>query len=81
MKTIEQLLKDLDLKGGAIVASDTCSPVEITMARACGDMATTQEGYGYVRRPKEWTAAIQDALYLRLYHAAVGTNGEIRDAG
>lgn len=55
MKPI-QLLGKLITDGGAIVSSNECSEMEIANAQATGRFAVDAEGFGYVRRTKEWLA-------------------------
>ncbi len=54
MKTTEELLLDLGTKGGAIVSSEACSVMEIAHAQAAGRFAVNAQGYGYLRRTREW---------------------------
>lgn len=52
--TIKQLVDQLISDGGAIVSSNDCSEMEIAFASAHGRFATDAEGFGFVRRTKEW---------------------------
>lgn len=52
--TINQLIDELFHKGGAIVSSSDCSEAEIVAAQACGRFAVDENGFGFVRRTKEW---------------------------
>ena len=61
-KTPEQLLNDLAVHGGAIVCTDSCSPLEIAYARASGDMAVREDGVGFVRRQKLYIEKADAAL-------------------
>ena len=61
-KTPEQLLNDLTEHGGAIVGTDSCSPLEIAAARAAGDMAVREDGVGFVRRQKLYVEKADSAL-------------------
>ena len=61
-KTPEQLLNDLSVHGGAIVCTDSCSPLEIAAARAAGDMAVRDDGVGFVRRQKIYIEKADAAL-------------------
>ena len=54
--TTQKLIEQLDADGGAIVSSGECSEIEIAEARVTGRFAVNEEGYGYVRRYKEWLA-------------------------
>lgn len=54
--TVEQLIQQLVTNGGAIVSSADCSVLEIGDAQAAGRLAVDSHGFGFVRRPKEWTA-------------------------
>lgn len=61
-KTPEQLLNDLAEHGGAIVGTDSCTPLEIAAARASGDMAVREDGVGFVRRQKLYVDKADAAL-------------------
>ena len=61
-KTPEQLLNDLAKEGGAIVCTDSCTPLEIAAARANGDMAVREDGVGFIRRQKLYVEKADAAL-------------------
>lgn len=61
-KTPEQLINDLAEQGGAIVSTDSCSPLEIAAARSAGDMAVREDGVGFVRRQKLYVEKADSAL-------------------
>jgi hypothetical protein len=52
--TINELIFELVSKGGAIVSTTDCSNHEIVNAQVNGRFAVTDDGLGFVRRPKEW---------------------------
>lgn len=54
--TPTQLIGQLAQDSGAIVSSNDCSEMEIADAQATGRFAVDLEGFGYVRRHKEWLA-------------------------
>ena len=70
-KTTDQLLEDLAMKGGAIVATGNCSPLEIAVARRCGDMAVRDDGIGFIRRSPGWVKMADEGLAVRAYDAAM----------
>lgn len=70
-KTTDQLLEDLATKGGAIVATDNCSPLEIAVARRCGDMAVSEDGIGFIRRSPGWVKMADEGLVMRCHDAAM----------
>lgn len=39
---------------GALVSSGDCSEAEIVIARVCGRFFVTDDGLGYVLRPRGW---------------------------
>ena len=45
-----QMFERLKTDGGCIVSSNACSALEIACARACGDFAVDEDGYGFVLR-------------------------------
>ncbi len=53
-KTPMQLIQDVIEHGGAIVSSNDASLIEIANAEACGRFAVNADGFGFVRRTKEW---------------------------
>lgn len=59
MQTIEQLVRQLREEGGAIVNTGACSEMEIADARSSGRYAVDEDGFGYVRRYKEWLRKIE----------------------
>jgi len=61
-KTPEQLLNDLAEKGGAIVCTDSCTPMEIAVSRSFGDMAVREDGVGFIRRQKGFVERADAAL-------------------
>lgn len=48
MENLFTLLKE---KGGRIVSSNDCSPVEIAEARACDRMFIDEDGFGFIYFP------------------------------
>ena len=70
-KAIDQLLDDLAMNGGAIVATGNCSPLEIAVARRCGDMAVRDDGIGFVRRSPGWVTMADEGLAVRAYDRAM----------
>ena len=70
-KTTDQLLEDLAMKGGAIVATGNCSSLEIAVARRCGDMAVRDDGIGFIRRSPGWVKMADEGLAARAYDAAM----------
>ena len=74
-KTIDQLLEDLATKGGAIVATGECSPLEIAVARRCGDMAVRDDGIGFIRRSPGWVKMADEGLAVRAYDRAMRPRG------
>lgn len=52
--TPTELIERLCFEGGAIVSSNECSEMEIADAMATKRFAVDEEGFGYVRRYKEW---------------------------
>ena len=70
-KTTDQLLEDLAMKGGAIVATGNCSPLEIAVARRCGDMAVREDGIGFIRRSPGWVKMADEGLAMRCHDAAM----------
>ena len=75
MKTAIELLEDLATKGGAIVATGNCSPLEIAVARRCGDMAVREDGIGFIRRSPGWVKMADEGLAVRAYDAAMRPRG------
>lgn len=53
--TTQQLIQQIVTDGGAIVSSNDCSEMEISVAQSVGRFAA-EDGFGFVRRPKEWLA-------------------------
>ena len=74
-KTTDQLLEDLATKGGAIVATGECSPLEIAVARRCGDMAVRDDGIGFIRRSPGWVKMADEGLAVRAYDRAMRPRG------
>ena len=74
-KTTDQLLEDLATKGGAIVATGECSPLEIAVARRCGDMAVRADGIGFIRRSPGWVKMADEGLAVRAYDRAMRPRG------
>lgn len=54
--TIIQLINDLAHKGGALVSSGDCSEMEILFAQREDRFSVYDNGFGFVRRSKEWVA-------------------------
>ena len=55
-KTIEDLINDLAVKGGAIVCTNECSEMEIANAMNTDRMVVNEEGLGFIRRTSTWLA-------------------------
>jgi len=55
-KTIEDLINDLAVKGGAIVCTNECSKIEIANAMNTDRMVVNKEGLGFIRRTNGWLA-------------------------
>ena len=53
-KTIEDLINDLAVKGGAIVCTNECSEIEIANAMNTDRMVVNKEGLGFIRRTDTW---------------------------
>ena len=51
---VTQLTTQLIIEGGAIVLSSACNEMEIADAQATNRFAGDIDGFGYVRRTKEW---------------------------
>lgn len=67
--TIEKLIADVAILGGAIVCTAEIHQVAVADARADGRYAVTDDGIGYVRLEKEWlrstmekSSKLKDAL-------------------
>jgi len=54
-----QLIDQLIREGGAIVSSAECSDMEIAVAQSVGRFSVDENGFGFVRRPKEWLAIVK----------------------
>lgn len=67
--TTSQLIQQLIEEGGAIVSSNICSLIEIADAKATGRFAVDDEGFGFVRRYREWVDTRQDEFTTDPLHA------------
>jgi len=54
VKTLEELINDLAIEGGAIVSSNDCLEIEIANAMNTGRMCILEDGLGFIRRTKTW---------------------------
>lgn len=60
--TSQQLIYTMATEGGCIVSTASCSEVEIANARAHGRMAVTEDGLGYILRPKDWLTGAEKCV-------------------
>lgn len=64
--TPELMIQKLLDEGGAIVGSDSCSPVEISMAKSMGRFSIMPDGCGILLRSSLWVKMADDGLAARL---------------
>ena len=80
-KTTDQLLEDLAMKGGAIVATAISSGEHSPVARRCGDMAVRDDGIGFIRRSPGWVKMADEGLAVRAYDRAMRPRGSRSNTG
>lgn len=72
--TIQEMLDRMALNGGCIVSSADCDVIEISDARARGNMYVDHYGFGYILRLPEWLA--RHDPYCRAAQKAEAEKGE-----